>query len=199
MALFDTMVAMLANMNMNYLTTGKAPGRAGNAHQNIVPYQVFAASDGHVIVAVGNDGQFAKFCEVAGCPDLARDPRYAKNADRVRNRAALVPLLEDIVREKPMQFWAERLEAAGVPCGPINSIAQALADPQIVARGMQIERPHPLADSVPLVASAITLDGERAASALPPPTLGQHTREVLSSVLGLSSAEIDALVRQGVV
>jgi crotonobetainyl-CoA:carnitine CoA-transferase CaiB-like acyl-CoA transferase len=184
---------MLANMNMNYLTTGKAPGRAGNAHQNIVPYQVFAASDGHVIVAVGNDGQFAKFCEVAGRPELAQDPRYAKNADRVRNRAALVPLLEEIVRKQPMGYWAESLEAAGVPCGPINNLAQALADPQIVARGLQIEQPHPLAGTVPLVASAMTLDGKRAVSPRPPPTLGEHTHEVLGSVLGLSVAEIDAL------
>lgn len=199
MALFDTMVAILANMNMNFLTTGKAPGRAGNAHQNIVPYQVFAASDGHVIVAVGNDGQFAKFCEVAGRPELARDAHYAKNADRVRNRAALVPLLEDLVRARPMAYWAKALEAAGVPCGPINSIAQALADPQILARGVQIERPHPLAGSVPLVASAITLDGERAASPLAPPTLGQHTRDVLRSLVGLSEDEIAALAQQRVV
>jgi crotonobetainyl-CoA:carnitine CoA-transferase CaiB-like acyl-CoA transferase len=199
MALYDTMVAMLANMNMNYLTTGIAPGRAGNAHQNIVPYQMFAASDGHVIVAVGNDGQFAKFCDVAGRPELARDARYAKNADRVRNRGELVPLLESIVRERPMAFWAEQLEAAGVPCGPINSIAQALADPQIVARGMQIARPHPLAGSVPLVASPITLDGERAASPLPPPTLGQHTHAVLQELLGLDAAQIEALARTRVI
>ena len=117
MALFDTMIAMLANMNMNYLTTGKAPGRAGNAHQNIVPYQVFAAADGHVVIAVGNDSQYAKFCEIAGRPDLAADPRFASNAGRVRNRAALVPLLEAIVRDRPAAFWAEKLEAAVVPCG----------------------------------------------------------------------------------
>jgi crotonobetainyl-CoA:carnitine CoA-transferase CaiB-like acyl-CoA transferase len=193
MALCDTMVAMLANMNMNYLVSGKAPGRAGNAHQNIVPYQVFAASDGHVIVAVGNDGQFVKFCAVAGCPGLATDPRFARNADRVRNRAVLVPLLEDIVRRRPMAYWAEELEAAGVPCGPINSIAQALADPQIVARGLRIERPHPLAGQVPLVASPIVMDGRRAASEAPPPTLGQHTRAVLTALAGLSGDEIDAL------
>ena len=198
MALFDTMVAMLANMNMNYLTTGASPMRAGNAHQNIVPYQVFAAADGHVIVAVGNDGQFLRFCEVAGRPELASDPRYAKNADRVRNRDELVPLIEALVGSQPMAFWAERLEAAGVPCGPINSIAQTLADPQIVARGLRVDLPHPRAGSVPLVASPIVIDGERAVSDRAPPTLGQHTRTVLADVLGLTDAQIDALAASGV-
>jgi formyl-CoA transferase len=198
MALFDTMVAMLANMNTNYLTTGTSPVRAGNAHQNIVPYQVFAAADGHVIVAVGNDGQFLRFCEVAGRPELARDPRYAKNADRVRNRDELVPLIEALVRSQPMAFWAQRLEAAGVPCGPINSVAQALADPQIVARGLRVDLPHPRAGSVPLVASPIVIDGERAVSDQPPPTLGQHTRTVLADVLGLTDTQIDALAASGV-
>ena len=199
MALFDTMVSMLANMNMNYLTSGTAPGRAGNAHQNIVPYQVFAAADGHVIIAVGNDAQYAKFCAVAGRPELATDARFAKNADRVRNRALLVPLLEEIVRARPMGFWAEQLEAAGVPCGPINSIAQALADPQIVARGLRIDRPHPTAGAVPLVASPIVIDDERAAAPLPPPLLGEHTRAVLGDLLGLGADEIDALARARVI
>jgi formyl-CoA transferase len=199
LALYDTLVAMLANMNMNYLVSGKAPGRAGNAHQNIVPYQVFAASDGHVIVAVGNDSQYVKFCTVAGRPDLATDPRFAKNADRVRNRALLVPLLEDIVRTRPMAYWAQELEAAGVPCGPINSIAHALADPQIAARGLRIDLPHPTAGRVPLVASPIVMNGTRAASTLPPPTLGQHTRAVLSDLLGMAPAQIDALAQQRVI
>jgi formyl-CoA transferase len=199
MALFDTMVAMLANMNMNYLTTGRAPGRAGNAHQNIVPYQVFAASDGHVIVAVGNDAQYAKFCAAAGRPDLAADPRFAKNADRVRNREVLVPLLEEIVRARPMSFWAGELEAAGVPCGPINSIAQALADPQIAARGLQITRPHPSAGTVPLVARPIVLDGQRAAAPLPPPLLGEHTRDVLGTLLALDAGTLDRLAQQRVI
>jgi formyl-CoA transferase len=199
MALFDTVLAMLANMNMNYLTTGKAPGRAGNAHQNIVPYQVFAASDGHVIVAVGNDSQYAKFCAVAGRPDLATDARFARNADRVRNRAVLVPLLEALVRERSMAFWAEELEAAGVPCGPINSIAQAMTDPQIVARGLRVDLPHPTAQRVPLVASPIVLDGKRAVSDLPPPLLGEHTRSVLGELLGLADAELDALARDRIV
>jgi len=199
MALYDTMVAMLANMNMNYLVSGRAPGRAGNAHQNIVPYQVFAAADGHVIVAVGNDSQYVKFCAVAGCPPLAADPRFAKNADRVRNRAVLVPLLEAVVREQPVAFWTQQLEAAGVPCGPINSIAQALADPQVVARGLRIDLPHLAAGSVPLVASPIVMDGRRAASDRPPPTLGEHTREVLADLVGLTAAEIEALAQQRVV
>ena len=199
MALFDVMVAMLANMNMNYLVTGKAPGRAGNAHQNIVPYQVFAAADGHVIIAVGNDSQYARFCDVAGRLDLAADPRFAKNADRVRHRAVLVPLLEEIVRARPVAFWAEQLEAAGVPCGPINSIAQALADPQIVARGLQVSLPHPLAGQVPLVGTPIRLGATPAGSQLAPPCLGQHTAKVLRDLLGLDGAAVDALRQKRVV
>ena len=199
MALFDTMIAMLANMNMNYLTTGKAPGRAGNAHQNIVPYQVFAAADGHVVIAVGNDSQYVKFCEIAGRPDLAADPRFTKNAERVRNRAVLVPLLEAIVREKPAAFWAEKLEAAGVPCGPINTIAQAFADPQAVARGIRIDLPHPTAGSVPLVGMPIRMSGAGPSYERPPPLLGEHTDEVLREVAGLDGAEIAALRARGVV
>jgi len=198
MALFDTMIAMLANMNMNYLTTAAAPGRAGNAHQNIVPYQVFAAADGHVVIAVGNDGQYARFCEIAGRPELATDPRFAKNADRVRNRAVLVPLLEAIVRVRPVAFWAERLEAAGVPCGPINSIAQALADPQAIARGIRIDLPHPSAGSVPLVGNPIRMSDSSPDYRRPPPLLGEHTDEVLRELAGLDAAGIAALRERGV-
>jgi formyl-CoA transferase len=193
LALFDTMVAMLANMNMNYLTTGKAPRRAGNAHQNIVPYQVFAAADGDVVIAVGNDAQYAKFCELAGRPDLAADPRYARNADRVRNRDELVPLLEAIVRARPVAFWTERLEAAGVPCGPINSIAEALADPQATARGLRVDLPHPAAGAVPLVGMPIRMSDSPPAYRRPPPLLGEHTDEVLRELAGLDAAEIAAL------
>ncbi|MCE2970310.1 MAG: CoA transferase [Burkholderiales bacterium] len=199
MALLDTQVAMLANMNLNYLTGGRAPGRAGNAHANIVPYQVFAAADGHVIVAVGNDGQFVKFCEVAGCPELAADPRFARNADRVRHREVLIPLLEPIVRSQPVAFWAERLEAAGVPCGPINSIAQAFADPQVVARGLRFDLPHPTAGSVPQVANPINLSDSPPAHNRAPPTLGQHTGEVLRELAGLTDADIVALRAQGTI
>ncbi len=179
MALYDVMLAMLANMNMNYLTSGRAPGRAGNAHANIVPYQVFAASDGHIIVAVGNDSQFVKFCEVAGRPDLVRDPRFARNADRVRHRATLVPLLEAIVRERPIAWWVEALEAATVPCGPINDIAHALADPQVAARELRVDLPHPLAGQVPLVGNPIKLSATPAAYERAPPLLGEHTDEIL--------------------
>ena len=198
MALFDTVIAMLANMNMNFLTTGKAPGRAGNAHQNIVPYQVFAAADGHVVIAVGNDSQYAKFCEIAGRPDLAADPRFTSNAERVRNRALLVPLLEAIVRDKPAAFWTGKLEAAGVPCGPINSIAQALADPQAVARGLRIELPHPTAGTVPLVGMPIRMSASSPSYERPPPLLGEHTDEVLREVAGLHADEIAALRSRGV-
>ena len=193
MALFDTQVAMLANMNTNYLTTSKAPGRAGNAHANIVPYQVFAAADGHVIIAVGNDAQYARFCEIAGRPDLATDPRFARNAGRVRNRAQLVPMLEEIVRTRPVGFWTERLEAAGIPCGPINSIAQALADPQIVARGLQVELPHPRAGTVALVGTPIRMSASPPALDRAPPTLGQHTEEVLRELAGVDASALAAL------
>jgi len=199
LALYDVMLAMLANMNMNYLTSGRAPGRAGNAHANIVPYQVFRAADGHLIVAVGNDAQFVKFCEVAGRPDLARDPRFARNADRVRHRATLVPLLEDIVRTRTIDDWVEALEAATVPCGPINDIAHALADPQVAARDLRIDLPHPLAGVVPLVGNPIRFSATPPAYHRAPPLLGEHTDEILRERLQLEAGEIARLREDGVV
>jgi formyl-CoA transferase len=199
MALFDTTLAMLANMNMNYLTSGKAPGRAGNAHQNIVPYQVFKASDGYVIIAVGNDAQFARFCEVAGRPELATDPRYQRNADRVRNRVELVAIIESFVRTRTAVDWAEALDRVGVPCGPINDIAQALADPQVAARGLRIDLPHPLAGHVPMVANPIRMSATPPAYERPPPTLGQHSAEVLRDLADVDAAELERLRAAGVV
>jgi formyl-CoA transferase len=199
LALLDTQLATLANMNLNYLVSGQAPGRVGNAHTTIVPYQVFDAADGQVIIAVGNDGQFAKFCTVAGCQAVAADPRYARNADRVRNRAALIALLEPIVRAQPVAFWTAQLEAAGVPCGPINSIAQAFADPQIAARGLRIDLPHPQAGRVPLVANPIQMSATPPCYERAPPLLGEHTDEVLHELAGLSGEEIAALRARGAV
>lgn len=199
MALYDVMLAMLANMNMNYLTSGKAPGRAGNAHPNIVPYQVFAVADGHVVVAVGNDAQFVKFCEVAGARHLATDTRYRRNADRVRNREVLVAELEAILRAQPIAFWVEQLDAAGVPCGPINDIAHALADPQVAARGLRIDLPHALAGQVPMVANPIKLSATPPRYELPPPMLGEHTAQVLHELAGVSDDELRHLRSQRIV
>ncbi len=205
MALLDTQVAMLANLGANYLVSGKVPGRAGNAHQNIVPYQVFEvapAPDGrkdHVILAVGNDGQFAKFCEVAGRPELARDPRYARNQDRVRHRAELVPLLEAILRSRPKADWLAALEAAKVPCGAINDLAEVFADPHVAARGMVTTWDHPLRAGLRLVSSPIKMEATPVRTELPPPLLGQHTDEVLADVLGWDADRIAALRAQGVI
>lgn len=197
MALLDTQVAMLANLGANFLATGAAPRRAGNAHQNIVPYQVFETSDGHVILAVGNDGQFAKFCEVAGCPELARDPRYARNADRVRHRDMLVPLLAERLKTRPKQAWLSALEAAKVPCGAINDLAEVFADPQVQARGMAVPMPHPLTDALRVVASPIKLSATPVQYRRAPPLLGEHTDAVLAE-LGWSEAERAELRQQGV-
>ena len=198
MALLDTQVAMTANMAMNYLASGRPPVRAGNAHPNIVPYQTFAASDGHIIVAVGNDGQFAKLCDIVEAPELAKDPRFATNPARVKHRSVLVPLLAERIARKPMHFWSEALEAAGVPCGPINDLAQVFDDPQVQHRGMRIELPHPTAGKVPLVASPIKLSRTPVEHRTAPPLLGQHTDEVLAGI-GLDEQAIAALRTQGVV
>jgi len=198
MALLDTQVAMLANLGANYLVTKKAPARAGNAHQNIVPYQVFEVADGHLILAVGNDGQFQKFCAVAGCPELASDPRFTKNADRVRHRAVLVPLLEPVLRQRTKADWLAALEAAKVPCGPINHLGEVFADPQVQAREMVTRWPHPLAGEIELVASPIKLSATPVAQHRPPPLLGQHTDEVLAE-FGLSPSECQRLRDQRVI
>ena len=192
MALLDTQVAMLANLGANFLVTKQAPKRAGNAHQNIVPYQVFEVADGHLILAVGNDGQFQKFCAVAGCAELAADPRFAKNADRVRHRAVLVPLLAERLRTRPRADWLAALEAAKVPCGPINDLADVFADPQVQARGMTTTLAHPHNDALQLVASPMKLSATPVQQRRPPPLLGEHTDEVLADA-GIDAAQRERL------
>ncbi|MDE2093690.1 MAG: CoA transferase [Burkholderiales bacterium] len=192
MALLDTQVAMLANLGANYLVSGAVPQRMGNAHQNIVPYQVFEVADGHLIVAVGNDSQFAKFCDVAGRADIAQDPRFIRNADRVRHRSTLVPMLAALMKQRSRGDWLVSLEAAKVPCGPINDLAEVFADPQVLERAMTVQMPHPLAGSVRLVASPMKFSATPVRYQRPPPLLGEHTDEVLLE-LGLTDAEITAL------
>lgn len=198
MALLDTQVAMLANLGANYLVSGQVPGRAGNAHQNIVPYQVFEASDGHLILAVGNDNQFAKFCAVAACPELAQDPRFATNAARVRHRTILVPQLAALIKQRSKADWLQALERAKVPCGAINNLAEAFADPQVQARAMTTTWQHPLGN-ISLVASPMKLSATPVHNALPPPMLGQHTEQVLAELLGLSATQVAALRQSAVV
>jgi len=198
MALLDTQVAMLANLGAGFLATGVAPQRAGNAHQNIVPYQVFEVADGHLILAVGNDAQFARFCAVAGCSELAADPRFARNAGRVRERAVLVPLLAARLRLKPRAEWLRALEAAKVPCGPINDLADVFADPQVRERAMTVDLPHPLAGSVRLVASPLKLSATPVRYRRAPPLLGSDSDEVLAE-FGFGPEAIAALRAAGAI
>ena len=199
LSLLDAQVAMLANQNMNFLASGQAPARRGNAHPNIVPYQTFATADGHVILAVGNDAQFRRFCELAGRAELADDKRFASNRARVAHRDALIPLLEPLLRSRTTQAWVEALEAAGVPCGPINRLNEVFADPQVQHRGLRIDLPHPSAGSVPLVASPIHLSASPLEYATPPPLLGQHTNEILQQLLGLPDEELGRLRNAGAI
>ncbi|MDE2147470.1 MAG: CoA transferase [Burkholderiales bacterium] len=198
MALLDSQVAMLANLGANYLVTGQPPQRMGNAHQNVVPYQVFAVADGHLILAVGNDGQFQRLCEVMGLPELARDERYARNAGRVRHREQLIPRLAERMRTRTRADWLAAFEAATVPCGPINDLAEVFADPQVRARGMAMPVPHPLSDTLRLVASPMKLSATPVQLRRPPPLLGEHTDEVLAE-LGIGNAEREALRQRRVI
>ena len=198
MALLDTQVAMLANLGAGYLATGVAPQRAGNAHQNIVPYQVFEVADGHLILAVGNDGQFARFCAVAGCPEIAADTRFARNAGRVRGRAVLVPVLAARMKARTRADWLGALEAAKVPCGPINDLAEVFADAQVRERGMTVELAHPLAGAVRLVASPMKLSVTPVRYERAPPLLGADTVTVLGE-LGLDAEAIANLRRSGAI
>ncbi len=199
LALLDTQVAWLANQGMNYLVTGEPPGRLGNAHPNIVPYQTFATADGYVIVAVGNEAQFARLMALAGRPELAEDERFDSNDARVRNRDALIGILEPIFLTRSNQAWLEALEANEIACGPINTIDKVFADPQVEARGMRIDLAHPLAGTVPGIANPIKFSDTPIAYRHAPPLLGQHSEEVLREVLRLDDDAIATLRRDGVI
>ena len=199
LALFDALTAVLANQAANYLATGKSPGRLGNAHPNIVPYQTFKTADGAVILACGNDNLFRKFCEVAGRTDLAGDPRYATNGKRVENRVELTRVLDGIFAARTTHDWVEALEAAGVPNGPINTIEQVFAEPQALARGLRIELDHPAAGKIPLVRSPMRFSATPVEHERPPPLLGQHTGEVLRGLLEMSDGEIARLRASGAI
>ena len=198
LALLDSQIALLAYQNTNYFSSGTPPGRIGNLHPNIVPYQPFKTSDGEVIVACGNDNLFRKFCEVAGCPELAQDARFATNGKRVENRAEITRAIQEIFKKKTTAEWLALLEGAGVPNGPINDIAQVFQEPQVRARGVKIELEHAVAGKLPLVASPMRFSGTPLEYRLPPPLLGEHTDEVLKGILGKSDAEIARLRAEGI-
>ena len=199
LALLDSQIALLAYQNTNYFATGKPPKRIGNLHPNIVPYQPFRTRDGSVILACGNDNLYRKFCEVAGCLELANDPRFASNGKRVENRAELTRLLQAIFLTRTTHAWVELLEAAGVANGPINDVAQVFEEPQVKARGVKIELDHPVAGKLPLVASPMRFSATPLEHRLAPPVLGQHTDEVLREVLRRSEGEIARLRAEGIV
>ncbi len=199
LALFDVSAAMLANQGMNFLATGLTPKRHGNAHPNIVPYQDFPTRDGYFMLAIGNDQQFAQFCRCAGRPEWSADPRFATNRQRLAQREALISIMSELTKTRSSQEWIEALEPLGVPCGPINDVAQVFADPQAKARGLRVDVPSGAVNSVPGIASPLRLSAAPAQYLRPPPALGAHTREVLSEILGLSAAQLDALGEQGVI
>ncbi len=190
-ALLDTQVAWLVNESSNFLLSGQVPPRQGTEHPNIVPYKTFESADGFVILAVGNDGQFQKWCAFAGAADLAADPRFATNSLRVRHRRELYALMPDFVRAKTTAQWVEGLAGLGVPCGAVNTLDQVFADPQVQARGMRIDLPHPsaAAGTIPMVANPLKMSLTPPAYRHSPPTLGQHTDEVLGELLGMGEAE----------
>ncbi len=199
LALLDSQIALLAYQNTNYFATGIPPKRIGNLHPNIVPYQPFKSADGDVILACGNDNLFRKFCEAAGCAGLAEDPRFASNGKRVENRAELTRLLQSVFARRGTREWVEILEAAGVPNGPINDVAQVFAEPQVKARGIKVELDHPVAGRLPTVANPMRFSATPVEYKLSPPVLGQHTEEILRGLLNKTDAQIAKLRADGTV
>ena len=198
MALLDSQIALLANVGSNYLCSGEVPGRWGNAHSSIVPYQAFQAADDYLILAIGNDGQWGRFCVTAGVSAWAEDKRFATNPQRVAHRATLIPMLEDLFRRKTIAEWLQRCTDADVPAGPVNSLDKVFADPQALTRGMLVEMPHPTAETVRLAGTPLNLSATPVQMRLPPPLLGEHTDEILTDVLALDDSTIVGLRRDGV-
>jgi crotonobetainyl-CoA:carnitine CoA-transferase CaiB-like acyl-CoA transferase len=199
MALLDSMVAFNSNQISGYLVSGNIPTRYGNAHPNVVPYQVFPCKDGHIILAVGNDSQFASLCKVAGRPELAEDERFRLMSGRIVNRDALIPLIAEIMKQRGMHEWIAVLEAANVPCGPINNMQQVFEDPQVQHRGLKVEIPTAAGVPCPGVASPMRFSETPVEYTVPPPTLGQHTQEILRDLLGMDQQALDALAAKGIV
>ena len=198
-ALLDTIVAFNANQMVSWFVSDHVPIRWGNAHPQVVPYEAFATSDGHIILAVGNDGQFKRFCQVAGCPELAEEKRFATNSQRIVHRAELIPIVAGILRTRSKREWLEALEAAGVPCGPINNMKEVFDDPQVKHRNLRVDIPHPSGGSAPVVASPMRLSETPVEYRLAPPLLGQHNGEVYRGLLGKSEAEMARLAKAGIV
>ncbi|MEM9780599.1 MAG: CaiB/BaiF CoA-transferase family protein [Pseudomonadota bacterium] len=198
-SLLDSQLAWLINQGQGYLVDGKVPPQRGNEHPTIVPYGTFPASDRVFILAIGNDGQFARFCEVAGRADLAEDPRFRRNVDRVRNREALIPLLGEVTATRTAADWIAALDDKAVPCGQINTVAEAFAQPQAVAREMTVRLPHPVSGHVDLIGNPIRMSETPVAYQGAPPMVGQHTRDVLSDVLGADEARLAAWAEAGAI
>jgi len=197
--MLDTHVAWLANQGMNYLATGENPVRLGNQHPNIVPYQVFATEDGHIVLSIGNDPTFQRFCESFGLADLPGDPRFTTNAARVQNRQLVTDTLAPVMRQHGTAWWVERLEALKIGCGPINRLSEVFADPHVIARNMVVEMAHGSGARVKVVANPVKLSETPADYRLPPPLLGEHTDQVLSEQLGFDAATLANLRGQGVI
>ena len=192
-------VATLANQATNYLVSGNSPVRLGNAHPNIVPYQALATSDGHIILAVGNDTQFSRFCAVVKRPELADDERFRTNAGRVGHRAELIHFIQEALKEQTSAAWIAAFEEAGVPCGPINTIAEVFDNPQVKSRGMRVEVPHTAAGQIPLVGSPMKFSGVPLNDRQPPPRLGEHNDVVLKGMLGLADEDLARLKGSGII
>ncbi len=199
MALSDSAIALMANMNMNYLTSGVLPIRHGNAHPNLLPYQVFETADDPIIIAIGNDSQFRRWCELAEAPQLADDPRFSTNPSRIRNREALIAQVIELMKRRPRAWWVENLDARGIPCGVVNNFKQVFEDPHVRAREMKFEMQHPAAGTIPMVRSPVNLKGTPPVYRMPPPMLGEHTEEILQEFLKKSDREIARLKDDGVV